>query len=79
MFFLPCSVNLNYIKINNIGTKSNISTGSNVSINRNTKTHINEGFGEENADFASHHISISYVDDSDFFDQVIEKKQNGNP
>ena len=74
MFFLPSSVNLNFIKVNGIANNSNISTGSNVMMNRNASLHKNEGFGEQNADGVEVHIPISYVDDGDLIDSVAVKK-----
>lgn len=71
--FAPMTVNVLGFKVNSMDRLSTLCLGPLQQIDIFESNKRNQGFGEQNGDFAALTIPINYVQDSDLIDSAGEK------
>jgi len=70
MFFLPASINIKGIKLNNMDNLSSLSLSSTTKKNSNVSAKKNQGVGQQHADGTLRIYSKGYVIDNETLDSL---------
>lgn len=73
MFFLPTTVNIKVMKLNNVDHLSVVSFGTTINQNRNVNAKKNQGFGQQLADDTLRAFTISSTTDNEAQDLMSQK------
>ncbi|WP_026565788.1 hypothetical protein [Bacillus sp. UNC41MFS5] len=78
MFFLPTTINLKGIKLNNVDHLNTVSFNSTLIQNKNVSAKKNQGFGQQLADGTLRAFTISSTIDNELQDSMSQKTTNKN-
>jgi hypothetical protein len=78
MFFLPTTINLKGIKLNNVDHLSTVSFNSTMIQNKNVSAKKNQGMGQQLADGTLRAFTISSTIDNELQDSTSQKTTNKN-
>lgn len=73
MFFLPTTVNIKVMKLNNVDHLSVVSFGTTIKQNRNVNAKKNQGFGQQLADDTLRAFTVSSTIDNEAQDLMSQK------
>lgn len=71
--FIPVSVNIGGLEINNTDHLGSVSFGTNVKVGRNVSAKKNQGFGQQHADASPRFFTVQMVLDDDKLDSFSQK------
>jgi hypothetical protein len=78
MFFLPTTINIKGIKLNNVDHLSTVSFNSTIIQNKNVSAKKNQGIGQQLADGTLRAFTVSSTIDNEPQDSMSQKTTNKN-
>ncbi|PFP23518.1 hypothetical protein COJ96_23855 [Bacillus sp. AFS073361] len=76
MFFLPTTINIKGIKLNNVDHLSSVSLNSTMIQNKNVSAKKNQGIGQQFADGTIRAFTVSSTIDNEIKDSMSQKNKN---
>lgn len=76
MFFLPTTINIKGIKLNNVDNLSTVSFSSTIIQNKNVSAKKNQGIGQQLSDGTLRAFTVSSTLDNELQDSMSQKTTN---